>query len=135
MPQSNSIKVNQLMQWYLCVVRPCTRHLVKLTMERGSGSGTASSSLVERALTAFTSNVCPRLEQMMTRMPGSGRVQLIDDAAAKLTVLDIVLYNELKTVLELCSLEGSNFADQFPKIDLWLKYVSHKIPQLQALDK
>ena len=86
-------------------------------------------------MTAFTSNVCPRLEQMMTRMPGSGRVQLIDDAAAKLTVLDIVLYNELKTVLELCSLEGSNFADQFPKIDLWLKYVAHKIPQLQVHDK
>ena len=86
-------------------------------------------------MSAFTSNVCPRLEQMMTRMPGSGRVQLIDDAAAKLTVLDIVLYNEMKTVLELCSLEGSNFADQFPKIDLWLKYVAHKIPQLQVHDK
>ena len=49
------------------------------------------------------------------------------------TVLDIVFYNEIRTVLELCTLEG-NFEDQFPLIDLWLKYVSLKLPQLHLYD-
>lgn len=54
---------------------------------------------------------------------------MVPGHAHGLTVIDIVFYNEIVTVLKFCSLEG-NFADQFPLISLWLKTVRLHLPQL-----
>ena len=85
-------------------------------------------------MTAFMCDIGPRLESMLKK-GAKGAVHLFcEDDGGRLTVVDIVFYGEIRTVLELCSLEGCNFADQYPMINLWLKQVAKEIPQLCGYD-
>ena len=85
-------------------------------------------------MTAFMCDIGPRLESMLKKGDKSDIYLFCEDGVGRLTVVDIVYYSEIRTVLELCSLEGCNFADQYPMINLWLKQVAREIPQVCGFD-
>ena len=103
-----------MLNWYACVLRPCTRRLIKLTLAASlqqENCGDAREQEIEVAMTAFMCGIGPRLESMLKKGAKGDVYLFCEDGVGRRTVVDIVYYSEIRTVLELCSLEGCNFSD------------------------
>jgi len=93
-------------------MKPCVQSLMKILVSpKAFGTEIASGDEVEAAKDAFLNEICKHVENML-----DGRSFLI--SAHEPTVIDIIFYSEMSTVILLMRIKG--LKRMFPGVSKWI---------------
>ena len=111
-PKEHASKIEQHLNWFTTVLRPCIQRLIKVIVgPKAFGHSEFTGEQVEAAKQAFFSDILHRVNAML-----ENRQFLI--SASEPTVVDIVFYNEISSGLMLTRIKG--FKRMFPQVDAWV---------------
>ena len=112
MPKVHAAKIDQTMNWFLSVVRPCMARLIKaLVGPKAFGFEEPTGEEIEAAKEEFFDDILVRINDQL-----ANRQFMI--AKNEPTVVDIIFYNELSTALLLTRFKG--YKKRFPNFRQWI---------------
>ena len=117
MPNEHIDKIEQKMNWFQAVMRPCIQRLIKAVVgPKVFGLERCSGDELEATKAAVLNTICKRLEQMFT-----SEVKFLVSSNEP-TVVDFVYYNEIIMALFLMKIKG--FKRNFPKTERWITFMN-----------
>ena len=111
-PKEHANKIDQYLNWFNTVLRPCIQRLTKVIVgPKAFGQPDFTGDEVESAKNAFFGDILNRVNGML-----ENRQFLISKSEP--TVVDIIYYNEISSGLALTKIKG--FKRMFPRVDEWV---------------
>lgn len=121
MPKEHAAKIEQHMNWFLSVMRPCVQRLIKVIVgPKILGHEEYTGEEIEAAKNELFGDILKRVNSML-----QDRQFLI--AKNEPTVVDIIFFNEISTALLLTVFKGMK--RQYPNINSWID-VMYEIAEL-----
>lgn len=126
-PQESTSAIEQHLGWFMSLLRLCTGRIIKQITSAKTGERAMDNEAQQRDLKELYDRLLPTIDKQLAK---SDQPYICGD---NITVVDLMYYNELVTILMLTKTELTE--SKYPKLAVWFNQRMRSVPELVKLDK